>query len=52
MRICETIRDWARWAETETASWPQVQRRRRAVAAGPVERGRELFFDIAALRPR
>ena len=34
VRINETIRDWADWAEVETASWPPVRRQRRAVAAG------------------
>ena len=52
VRIHETIRDWAIWAEAETASWPPVRRHRRAVAAGPLERGRELFAGIAARRPR
>jgi len=52
VRINETIRDWAVWAEAETASWPPVRRQRRNVAAGPLARGKELFADMAARRPR
>ena len=47
VRIHETIRDWSTWAETEVRTWPPVRRRRRIVAAGTPERGRELFAAIA-----
>ncbi|MFN0028681.1 MAG: PadR family transcriptional regulator [Acidimicrobiales bacterium] len=46
-RLHETTRDWSRWAQSEVASWPPVRRRRRIVAAGPPERGSELFAAIA-----
>lgn len=46
-RLHETIRDWSTWAECELATWPAVRRDRRLVAAGPPERGSELFTQIA-----
>ena len=46
-RLHETTRDWSKWAESEMASWPPVRRNRRIVAAGPAERGSELFAAIA-----
>lgn len=52
VRLHETIRDWATWAEAEVVTWPEVRRGRRPVAAGPPERGRALFAAIAARRPR
>jgi DNA-binding PadR family transcriptional regulator len=51
VRLHETIRAWATWAEAEVASWPEVRRGRRPIAAGPHERGRALFAAIAARRP-
>jgi len=48
VRLHETVRDWAVWAEEEAAGWPPERRGRREVAAGPPERGTELFAAIAA----
>jgi PadR family transcriptional regulator AphA len=47
IRLHETTRDWSTWAEHEVASWPPARRNRRIVAAGPPERGGELFAAIA-----
>lgn len=47
VRLQETTRDWAQWAQAEVESWPPERRERREVAAGTPERGAELFGDIA-----
>jgi DNA-binding PadR family transcriptional regulator len=48
VRLHETVRDWAAWAQDEADGWPAERRGRREVAAGPPERGAELFASIAA----
>lgn len=47
VRLHETVRDWADWAQHETDTWPAKRRGRRDVAGGPPERGTELFAAIA-----
>ena len=46
VRLHETVRDWSTWAEEEVAGWSPEQRGRRGVAAGPPDRGAELFASI------
>jgi hypothetical protein len=47
VRLNETMRDWADWADVEIATWPSVRRARRDVAVGPTQRGTDIFADIA-----
>ena len=46
VRLHETVRDWSAWAQDEVQGWPPEQRGRRQVAAGPADRGTELFRGI------
>ena len=46
-RIHEATLGWTEWAEKEVGSWPPARRNRRIAAAGPPERGTELFAAIA-----
>jgi DNA-binding PadR family transcriptional regulator len=46
VRLHETVRDWSTWAQEEVQSWPPERRGRRQVAAGPPERGAEMFEGI------
>ena len=46
VRLHETVRDWSTWALKEVDGWPQEKRGRRQVAAGPPDRGIELFEQI------
>jgi PadR family transcriptional regulator AphA len=46
VRLHETERDWAAWAQAEVDTWPPVHRGRQQVAAGSPERGSELFAAI------
>jgi PadR family transcriptional regulator, regulatory protein AphA len=46
VRLHETVRDWATWAQEEVEGWPPQHRGRREVAAGSPERGAELFAEI------
>jgi hypothetical protein len=52
VRLHEAVRDWATWAQAEVDGWPAQRRGRRDVAAGPPERGRELFAAIVARTSR
>jgi PadR family transcriptional regulator AphA len=52
VRLYETVAEWSAWAEDEVAAWPVQRRDRRPVAAGPPERGTELFAAIAARASR
>lgn len=51
VRIQEAVLEWATWAEGEVAGWPPHRVGKRPIAAGPPERGRELYAAIAARRP-
>ena len=46
-RLHEATLGWTEWAEKEVGSWPPARRNRRIAAAGPPERGTELFAAIA-----
>ena len=46
VRLNETVRDWSTWALAETEGWPPEKRGRHQVAAGPPDRGIELFEQI------
>jgi DNA-binding PadR family transcriptional regulator len=46
VRLHETVRDWSTWAQEEVEGWPPQQRGRREVAAGPPDRGADLFAEM------
>jgi len=48
VRVLAAMAAWADDADREVAQWPPHRSGRRLVAAGPVERGNELFAAVAA----